>query len=289
MTGLIEIASGALTAAINPLGAELTSLRDADGRELMTDADPKFWTGHAPILFPIVGRLNNDTLRIDGASHEMRQHGFARHKTFDLVERAADTALFRLAADEETRRAYPFDFVLEVRFTLNGATLAIEARIANPGPAVLPASLGFHPAFAWPLPYGAARGDHRIVFAADEAGEIEELAGGLFAAKRPSPLQGRTLHLTDGMFADDALIWDPVRSHSVTYGPSGGPGLRVDFPDTPYLGIWTRPGAGFVCVEPWHGHADPAGFTGDFRDKPGVFEIAPGGDWHCSIAITLTA
>ena len=289
MTDLIEITSGALTAAINPLGAELTSLRDVDGRELMTNADPAFWTGHAPILFPIVGRLNGDTLRIDGASYEMKQHGFARHKTFDVVERAADSVLFRLTANEETRRAYPFDFMLEVRFTLNGATLAIDVRIANPGAAVLPASLGFHPAFAWPLPYGAARADHRIIFDADEAGEIEQLDGGLFAAKRPSPLDGRTLHLTDDLFAEDALIWDPVKSQSVTYGPLTGPNLRIDFPDTPYLGVWTRPGARFVCVEPWHGHADPAGFTGDFRDKPGVFEIAPGDDWRCSIAITLTA
>jgi galactose mutarotase-like enzyme len=289
MTDLIEITSGALTAAINPLGAELTSLRDAHDRELMTNADPAFWTGHAPILFPIVGRLNGDTLRIDGVSYEMKQHGFARRKTFEQVERGTDTLLFRLTANEETRREYPFDFVLEVRFTLIGATLAIEVRIANPGPALLPTSLGFHPAFAWPLPYGAARGEHRIVFEADEAGEIEKLGNSLFAAKRPSPLDGRTLHLTDDLFAEDALIWDPVRSQSVSYGPSDGPGLRVDFPDTPYLGIWTKPGASFVCVEPWHGHADPAGFTGDFRDKPGVFEIAPGADWRCSIAITLTA
>lgn len=289
MTDLIEITSGALTAAINPLGAELTSLRDADGRELMTNADPAFWTGHAPILFPIVGRLNGDTLRIDGASYEMKQHGFARRKTFDLVERDTDAALFRLTANEETRREYPFDFVLEVHFTLTGATLSVDVRIANPGPAVLPASLGFHPAFAWPLPHGAARADHRIVFEADESGEIEQLANGLFSAKRPSPIDGRTLHLADDLFAEDALIWDPVRSQSVTYGPPTGPNLRVDFPDTPYLGIWTKPGASFVCIEPWHGHADPVGFAGDFRDKPGVFEIAPGSDWHCSMQITSTA
>ncbi len=288
MTDLIEITSGALIAAINPLGAELISLRDTKGRELMTNADPAFWTGHAPVLFPIVGRLNGDTLRIDGASYEMKQHGFARRKTFDVVEHSADAALFRLTANEETRREYPFDFVLEVRFTLNGATLSIDVRIANPGPAVLPTSLGFHPAFAWPLPYGADRADHRIEFAEQEASEIEQLANGLFAAKRPSPVDGRTLYLADDLFAQDALIWDPVRSQSVTYGPVAGPNLRVDFPDTPYLGIWTKPGASFVCIEPWHGHADLAGFAGDFRDKPGVFKITPGGDWRCSMAITLT-
>jgi galactose mutarotase-like enzyme len=165
--------------------------------------------------------------------------------------------------------------------------LSIDVTIANPGNAPLPTSFGFHPALAWPLPYGRPRAEHQIVFAAAEAGAIVELAGGLFAKTRPSPLEGRTLALADALFEDDALIWDPVASQSVTYGAAGGPSLRVDFPDTPYLGIWTKPGAAFVCVEPWHGHADPAGFTGDFREKPGVFEVAAGEDWHCSMSITL--
>ena len=287
--GLIEIGSGHLSAAINPLGAELTHLRDADGRELMTDADPAYWTGHAPILFPIVGRLNGDTLRIDGRTYEMKQHGFARRRMFDLVHRTTDAATFRLAADDETRASYPFDFVLEMGFRIDAATLGIEVRIANPGDAPLPASLGFHPAFAWPLPYGRPRAGHHIAFAADEPGEIVKLDNGLFAATRPSPLDGRVLHLADDLFADDALIWDPVASQRVTYGAADGPRLRIDFPGTPYLGIWTKPGAAFVCVEPWHGHADPAGFDGDFRTKPGVFEVAPGEDWHCRMAITLEA
>jgi galactose mutarotase-like enzyme len=284
---LIEIGNGRLSAAINPLGAELTHLRDAEGRELMTDADPAYWTGHAPILFPIVGRLNGDTLRLDGRDYAMMQHGFARQQRFEQTARSAAGATFGLVANDETRALYPFDFGLELAYSIDAATLAIDVRIANPGSAPLPASLGFHPAFAWPLPYGRPRDEHRIAFAADEPGDIVALAGGLFAAKRASPLDGRILHLADDLFARDALIWDPVASQSVTYGAADGPRLRVDFPDTPYLGIWTKPGAAFVCIEPWHGHADPAGFEGDFRTKPGVFEIAPGADWTCRMAITL--
>jgi len=285
---LIQISTGDLTAAINPLGAELTSLRDAQDRELMTDADPAFWTGHAPILFPIVGRLNGDVLRLDGRTYPMQQHGFARRQRFEVVARDDASVRFRLAANDATRACYPFDFVLEVTFTLRQATLAIDVTIANRGTAPMPASIGFHPAFAWPLPYGEPRAGHRIVFGADEPGAIVELQDGLFAAsRRPSPLDARTLHLTDALFADDALIWDPVESSSVTYGADAGPRLRVDFPDTPYLGIWTKPGAAFVCIEPWHGHADPAGFAGDFRDKPGVFDIAPDGTWRCGIAVSL--
>lgn len=284
---MIAISNDALTALINPRGAELTSLRDADGRELMTDADPAFWAGHAPILFPIVGRLNGDVLRIDGREYPMKQHGFARRMVFDVVAHGDGEARFRLTANDETRAAYPFDFALDVAFILRDSTLAIDVTIANRGDTAMPASLGFHPAFAWPLPYGQPRDEHRITFDADEPGDIVELCAGLFAATRPSPLDGRTLHLADDLFADDALIWDPVQSFAVTYGADTGPRLRVAFPDTSYLGIWTKPGGHFVCIEPWHGHADTVGFTGDFRDKPGVFTVAPGKAWRCGVAITL--
>ena len=287
MSGLISITSDALSAAINPRGAELTSLRDGAGRELMTDADPAFWTGHAPILFPVVGRLNGDVLRLDGREYAMKQHGFARRKAFAVVAHDAAGATFRLDADDETRASYPFDFSLDVAFAIRGATLAIDVTVSNHGDMPMPASVGFHPALAWPLPDGQPRRDHRVTFERDEPGPIKRLADGLIAGDRPSPLDGRTLHLADAVFADDALVWDPVQSSGVTYGATTGPRLRIDFPDTPQLGVWTKPGARFVCIEPWHGHADPAGFTGDFRDKPGVFAVAPRGGWRCGMAITL--
>lgn len=283
---LIEIAGPRLRAAINPLGAELTSLA-MDGAELMTDADPAFWTGHAPLLFPIVGRLNGDTLRLDGREFAMKQHGFARRQPFEIIAREEDAVLFRLTANDETRAQYPFEFDLEVHYAIAGDGLIVDVRIHNPSDSIaLPASFGFHPAFAWPLPNGGERAAHTIVFAADEPGAIVRLDGGLFAGHRASPLDGRTLPLADDLFVDDALIWDPVASHSVTYQDAQGPRLRIDFPDTPQLGIWTKPGAAFICIEPWHGHADPAGFHGDFRAKPGVFEIAPKADWTCKMVVT---
>jgi len=291
MPELIEIVSSGLSAAINPLGAELTHLRDSQGRELMTDADPRWWTGHAPILFPVVGRPNGDIIRIDGVDYAMKQHGFARHKTFEVVAHEANRAVLRLTDNAETRAVYPFAFALEIAFTLDGSALAITVSIANRGDAVMPASFGFHPAFAWPLPYGEPRAAHRILFEADEPEALKEIVPGgqIGTVERPSPLDGRTLALRDDLFANDALIWDPVHSRRVTYGAPTGPQLDIAFPDTAKLGIWTKPGAHYVCIEPWHGIADPEGFTGDFRDKPGVFEIAPHGEWHCTLDVTLRA
>lgn len=287
MTDWITIRSNALTAQVNPFGAELTSLRDTAGRELMTDADPAFWTGRAPLLFPIVGRLADDELRVDGQAYAMKQHGFARRMPFAVIEANAASATFRLTDTADTRAAYPFAFRLDVAFTLDGATLTIDVTIANPADTPLPASFGFHPAFAWPLPYGHAREAHRIVFASDEPAPIRRLENGLIAGDRPSPLEGRTLPLSDALFADDALVWTGVRSQSVRYGADTGPQLEIGFADTPDLGIWTKPGSHFVCVEPWHGHADPVGHAGDFRDKPGVFEVVPGGSKRIAMRVTL--
>ena len=290
MADRITVASGALTAEVDPLGAELSSLRDADGRELMTDADPAFWSGRAPLLFPIVGRLAGDILCVDGRTYPMKQHGFARRLPFAVVSAETDRAVFALTDSAETRAQYPFAFRLEVAFSLADATLSIDVTVSNPGEVPLPASFGFHPAFAWPLPYGRARDEHRIVFDVHEPGPLRALGrdGTIVSEERPSPLQGRTLPLAGALFADDALIWDPVRSQGVTYGAEDGPQLRVTFPDTPGLGVWTKPGARFVCIEPWHGIADPQGYAGEFRDKPGVFTVPPGGRKRIGMTATLS-
>lgn len=289
MTDFVWLRSEGLSAAINPFGAELTHLRDADGRELMTDADPAYWPRHAPILFPAIGVTNGGAIRVDGTAYPMPKHGFARDSAFAVSAQEQDHATFTLTDTAATRAAYPYAFRLDISFRLTGATLAIEARITNPAETELLAQFGFHPAFAWPLPYGQDRADHRIVFAADEPARLRAITpDGLIAVEtRDSPLDGRTLHLADTLFVDDALVWDPVESRSVRYGAVTGPQLRIDFPDTDKLGIWTKPGAAFVCVEPWHGIADPVGFTGDYRDKPGVFPVAAGASKVIAMHVTL--
>jgi galactose mutarotase-like enzyme len=274
---VFQIESDALAARIDPLGAELQSLTDAQGRQLMWSGDPAFWTGRAPILFPIVGRLNGDVLRVEEKEYPLQKHGFARHSRFELQHHDAASATFRLTDTPATRAIYPFAFVLDVSFMVAGATLAMTASIRNPGDAPLPASFGYHPAFVWPLP-GGNRATHEIVFACDEPGPLRRVtAQGLIGPEpKPSPVSGNRFVLSDGLFADDALVWTGLNSCALSYGVPDGPHLDIAFPDTPDLGIWTKPGAGFICIEPWAGHADPQDYANDFRDKPGVIEIAPG-------------
>jgi galactose mutarotase-like enzyme len=275
----IVIGDGGLSAAINPLGAELSSLTDAAGREWMSDADPAYWSGRSPLLFPIVGALNGGRYRLGGEHYELPQHGFARRRAFELVEQARDMARFRLVDDAATRAVYPFAFALDAEYRLAGGTLTVTCTVTNRGDVPLPASFGYHPAFAWPLPGEAGRDGHVIAFERAEPGLLARLDGGLVAgADRASPLagDGRTLALSDALFADDALIWTELASRAADYCGPDGAVLRVAFPDAAMLGIWTKPGARFVCIEPWWGHADPAGFDGDIWDKPGMVAIAAG-------------
>jgi galactose mutarotase-like enzyme len=287
---LIPLRSAQLAAMIDPHGAQLSVLQDAAGRDLLWNGDPAIWAGRAPLLFPIVGALAGGKYRLGTHEYALPRHGFARGSRFALRDSDAAHATFLLAASDASRAVYPFEFELSVRYALEGATLEVRTELHNPGGAPLPASFGHHPAFRWPLPYGEARDAHRVEFEQDEPDPVRRLdaQGLLRPAGEPTPVRGRQLTPTDAMFEPDVLILDAVRSRSLTFGVAGRPRIRLDFPDSPYLGVWTKPKAPFLCIEPWHGIADPAGFSGDFTAKPGVFIVPPGTTRTMTLSITLT-
>ncbi len=285
----LKISSNALSAEISTLGAELRNLCDAQGRQLQWDGDPGVWNGRAPILFPIIGMLEGGTYRLDGKSYAMPKHGFGRHSQFDVVSHDAGAALLRLVANTGTRGIYPFEFQLDIALKLVYAELSLVATVANHDTQPMPASFGFHPALRWPLPYGLPRADHVIRFEHDEPAAIRRIDGSglLLSEPRPTPVVGDTLALRDDLFVDDALIFDSLNSRRVFYGAGEGPHLEVRFDDFPTLGVWTKVGGGFLCIEPWQGIADPVGFDGDFRDKPGIVSIAAGESRSFAMTIAL--
>ncbi|HKT72953.1 MAG TPA: aldose 1-epimerase family protein [Steroidobacteraceae bacterium] len=285
----VSLRSPELLAEIDPLGAQLSILRDRAGRDLLWNGDPSVWAGRAPLLFPIVGALVEGHYRLGASSYALPRHGFARGKGFETAGRAPTVATFRLRADATTLGVYPFQFELLVRYAAQGAALSVRTTIRNAGETEMPASFGYHPAFRWPLPYGQERAAHFIEFDSDEPAPVRRLdaAGLLTSGPRPTPVAGRRLDLTDALFRDDVLIFDQLNSRSVTYGAGVGPRIQVSFPDARYVGLWTKPGAPFICIEPWHGIADPAGFTGDFTQKPGVFSLSPGGAMTTEMILTL--
>jgi galactose mutarotase-like enzyme len=285
----ITIRSTGLSATINPLGAQLSVLRDADGRDLQWQGDPAVWAGRAPLLFPIVGMLAGGQYRTGGESFALPRHGFARGRRFVVASAGPSAATFRLTADAQTLAVYPFQFELDVDFAVEDASLAVTSWIRNCGKADMPASLGYHPAFAWPLPYGENRAAHFIEFEDDEPAPIRRLDGnGLLLPQRfATPVANRRLMLRDELFTADALIFDQLVSRSVTYGSEVGPRIAVSFPGVPYLGIWSKPGANFICIEPWHGVTDPEGFNGELQDKPGSLIVRPGQAVAVGMTVTL--
>lgn len=267
-------------------GAELQRLCWR-GQELLWHGDPAWWPRRSPVLFPIVGALRDDTLWHEGRAYRMPKHGFARDRAWTLVERTETGLRFRLQDDASTRVMYPFAFRLDQVLSLEADRLTIRFELHNPADTALPASLGGHPALAWPLP-GGQRAAHTLTFDQDESAPIRRMKGLLLDdAAHPSPIEGRVLRLRDELFENDAVILDQPRSRSLRYGAPNTPQIECSW-DFPHIAFWTKPGAPYLCLEPWQGYVDPHGFQGEFRTKPGVVCLAPGEtrSWTYAIAVT---
>ncbi|MDX8512809.1 aldose 1-epimerase family protein [Mesorhizobium captivum] len=266
-----------ISATIVGQGAELVSLRDAEGTELLWQAGPA-WRRYSPVLFPIVGRLKGDQLRHRGQNYPMTQHGFARDKRFDWAEQGPSSCTLVLTDDADSRVHYPFAFRLAISYSLESRQLGVTFEIDNTGDEVLPASIGAHPAFNWPLLPELPKEAYRLTFADNERAPIRRLKDGLLLpTPHPTPIEGKTLALSERLFDDDAVILDRPASTSVRYAAEHGPAIEMSWQGFNELGIWSKPGgAPFLCIEPWHGVASPVDFDGEFADKPGVMLIEPG-------------
>lgn len=278
---------GGLSVTVMAQGAELCSVRDRDGAEyLWQAADP--WPRHAPVLFPIVGRLKGDALHHAGKDYRMTQHGFARDRRFEWQTRTPASCRLVLIDDDASRAIYPFAFRFEVAYEVDSAGLQISYTIANPGSETLPASMGAHPAFRWPLRDGIAKEAHSLTFEASEPEPMRGVDGGLLTAPtRPSPIENGLLKLRPELFQSDALILEHPRSHWVRYGAPDGPVVRIGWKGFPQLGIWSRADADLLCIEPWMGMASPADFDGEFADKPWLAHIEPGSSVNASHHILI--
>ncbi len=275
MNDRLTIEASGISATILAQGAELCSFAGPYG-EMLWQAGP-VWPRHAPVLFPIVGRLAGDTLHHRGQDYRLTQHGFARDRRFDWVETAPDRCKLRLSDDSATRVLYPFAFQLTMTFqTVDGALLVTHEAL-NTGSETLPVNMGAHPAFRWPLADGVAKDAHRLEFEAAEIAPVPVLHAGLLGpATAPSPIDGRSLALSEQVFANDAVILSAPTSRAVRFTAPGTPGIEMRWDGFPSFGIWMRPPGDFLCLEPWHGMASPVGWDGDINDKPGIALVAPG-------------
>jgi len=273
---LTRISNSDLSVDVAALGAEMQSLSTHDGRNWLWSGDATFWTGRSPILFPMVGRAPMDVVSVGDKRYQMGQHGFARRSAFLLVEEWREHCIYRLESSEATRAMFPFDFRLDVEHRLEGRAVVVSATVTNMDSVEMPFGVGFHPAFAWPLPGGEGQA-HTITL--DNGGEpaLFRLSGGLVNPEPlASPFEGGALELEQADFTKDAMIFPEGAGAGLRYGAENGPSIRLSWDNLPNLALWSKPGAGFVCLEPWHGTAAEVGGSDEFAKRPFTAFLAPG-------------
>lgn len=270
-----------LTIQVSEHGAELTSIRNnRTGREYIWQADPTFWKRHAPVLFPIVGSLWEGTYRYNGMEYRMSQHGFARDMDFELTYETSSSLHYQLKSTEETKKVFPFDFILRIDYTLGDNWLSVAWYVENYSDKEMPFQIGAHPAFNFPdfTPETADRG----FFSFDKTDGLEYIR---IAEKGCISKQAYPLLLSDGLMPIDTHTFDidtyilenSQVSRVSLLDKSRKPYLSVLF-DAPVLGLWSPAGknAPFVCIEPWFGRCDEVGYKGSFEDREWTNHVPKG-------------
>lgn len=262
----------------------------AGGNEILWQGDRRYWPDHAPILFPLISQMPGGHINHGGRTYPMPPHGFAKDRNFAVSQPSATGCVFELRDDEATRACYPFAFLLHVGYELTAGGLLCTVEVENPNDEPLPADVGFHPGFNWPLEPGRPREDYLLLFEKEEPSPVRPvtddpamlLPGGL-----PTPVERNLLRPRDELFQEGPIVFDGLESRSVAFGAPDGPVLRVDFPDSPNLALWTIPGAPYLCIEPWQGLPAEVGFDGPLVEKPGIALIPSGQSSRWRLGVTL--
>ena len=278
---------------VSELGAELNSIVFA-GKELLWQGDAKWWTGRAPILFPFVGKLKDGSYAHDGERYSIKNnHGFARRSEFALISKTESTIALSLCDSDETKNVYPFDFELIVEYELSGRSVHTCIYVANKSASDMFFSVGGHPALNCPLNSGEVFEDYEIVFNKKEIAGNHVIDENGLVSRDTAPFfdNSNKIPLDYALFAKHGtLVFSNLRSTAATLrSRKTGAGVTMDFAGFPYFAVWTKPGAPFVCLEPWCGVDDPPESTGMLSEKNGIIKLSEDSDFTCAFSITPIA
>lgn len=275
------LSNGELRVEVSAHGAELQSIRKGE-TEYLWQGDPAFWGRRSPVLFPIVGSVWESRYRVGAAVYQMGQHGFARDMDFTLVNASETEVRYRLESSEKTKERYPYDFCLEIAYRLRGRCLDVIWEVTNPSAEDIYFQIGAHPAFFYPDYDPQTSGRGHFTFDRSEGLECIRIKDkGCVDAEKKWPLELRDgiLKLEKDTFdaIDTIMLQDSQVGRVNMFREDGSPWLSLSF-DAPVVGIWSPPGktAPFICIEPWYGHCDRAGFEGDYREKDWMNRLASG-------------
>lgn len=274
----LKLENDQFIATINLHGAQLASLfHKARSEEFIWQRDPAFWGESAPICFPIVGDLKGGTYQYRGETYQMKKHGVVRYENFRVKARQADAGTLEVKANEGTLAAYPFLFALEISFQLTGQGIRVGYAIRNEDDKEMPTSLGYHPAFNIDIE-NYAHEDYLIEFSKSENLDLYWLKDGVSTLKTKNYLEDeKQITLTPHLFDEDALIFKNIASDKITLKRKQSDWqIEMETGGAPHLGIWAKPAAPYVCIEPWYTYQDSAEVSGDIFEKPGMFVLKPG-------------
>lgn len=276
-----KIENDFLTCEIDDMGAQLHSLKlKENGKEYIWQGNPDIWYGQSPVLFPVIGQLLNDSYRYNGVEYSMPKHGLARKLLFNVKECSGAKAVFSLESDENTRKSYPFDFELLVAFELKEKSLINTMTVINKTKGEMYFSIGAHPGFNCKI------GDV-IEFELPETLETERIDADSLLVDEKIPVieNSKEIVITKDIFNNDALILSDIKSKKLRIKSDYE--VEFTFGDCPVLGIWAKPNAPYVCIEPWYGINDNREFKKDISEKRKIMRLEEGEsfafDWTAEI------
>jgi len=286
----ITLQNGLYGARIAETGAELKSLADlSSGREYIWHGDPAWWNGSAPVLFPVVGGLKNGAYTFEGRQYSLPNHGFARASEFTVVRHERDSAELVLASNAKTRESFPFDFSLSVSFLLERTGLSVRYRVTDTGSPRMYFSIGSHPAFVLPFAGGTLE-NYYVLFDREESAGRWFLKDNLVLADTTEEvfMNSRVISLSRSLFDKGALVFKHPQSREFSIRNSlSSHAITVVTESAPYLGIWAKPGAPFLCIEPWHGVADSTNASGNLVEKEGIQYLDSRGTFETGYRIEI--
>ncbi|MHA7844442.1 MAG: aldose 1-epimerase family protein [Winogradskyella sp.] len=284
-----------LSIEIKQKGAELCSIRSVkNNTEFIWEANPEIWGSHAPNLFPIIGAMKDDSYIYNGKTYSMPKHGFVRHnEDFEIISNSNSEIVFKLKSNDELRAIYPFEFEFSITYELKDNELLIHHTVKNKDDKTIYFSLGGHPAFTCPLFEGESYTDYFLEFENEETSEsyLLNMATGLVTEKTKIVFNSpKTINLHGGLFNEDALIFKDLKSRQVALKHKNkGEILNVKFEGFPYLGIWAKPNAPYVCIEPWIGIADAESTNQQLKDKEGIMALDSYKTFNATYSITVNS
>ncbi|WP_207429588.1 aldose 1-epimerase family protein [Pedobacter sp. SYSU D00535] len=278
---MIVLENAFIKALVSPQGAELQSFFNKENNlEYLWNGDERYWPRHSPVLFPIVGGLLNDTYHYKNKEYRMSKHGFARDMQFEVEASFGDSVSFILRSSNETLDIYPFEFLLRIKYQLNGNSVSIRYEVENLSNDIMPFSIGAHPAFNIPLVKGTSYEDYYLEFSEEENSDRLTLKGNLLTGSIPYLHYQSQLQLKESLFYEDALIFKDLKSKRISIcSDKTAHGLHYDFKGFPYLGIWAARNAPFVCIEPWFGLPDRENHNQNIEEKDGIVKLSQSQKW----------